>query len=122
MYCAIGVEPTKPIALISGSSRMASTASLSPLTTWSTPGGNPASIIKAASIIGTPGPRPERAALRIGVGPLDLGGFGVFDGGANLGLRRQRDLGLDVAGHRLENVGRPPGGALDLFAADEMSD
>ena len=63
-----------------------------------------------------------RAALRIGVGPLDLGVPGVLDGGANLGLGGQRHLGLDVAGHRLENVGRPPGRALDLFAADEMSD
>ena len=62
------------------------------------------------------------AALRIGVGPLDLGVPGVLDGGANLGLGGQRDLGLDVAGHRLENVGCPPGRALDLFAADEMSD
>ena len=63
-----------------------------------------------------------RAALRIGVGPLDLRVPGVLDGGANLGLGGQRHLGLDVAGHRLENVGRPPGRALDLFTADEMSD
>ncbi len=63
-----------------------------------------------------------RAALRIGVGPFDLGVPGVLDGGANLGLGGQRHLGLDVAGHRLENVGCPPGRALDLFAADEMSD
>ena len=59
MYCAIGVEPTKPIALISGSSRMASTASLSPLTTLRMPGGRPASIISCASIIGTPGSRSD---------------------------------------------------------------
>ena len=63
-----------------------------------------------------------RAALRIGVGPLDLGVPGVFDGGANLGFGRQRHLGLDVPGHRLENVSCPPGGALDLFTTDEMSD
>jgi hypothetical protein len=63
-----------------------------------------------------------RAALRIGVGPLDLRVPGVLDGGANLGLGGQRHLGLDVTRHRLENVGRPPGRALDLFSADEMSD
>ena len=63
-----------------------------------------------------------RAALRIGGGPLDLRGLGVLDRGANFGLGRQRHLGLDVAGHRLENVGRPARRALDLFAADEMSD
>ena len=63
-----------------------------------------------------------RATLRIGVGPLDLGVPGVLDGGANLGLGGQRDLGLDVAGHRLENVGGAARGALDLLATDEMSD
>ena len=63
-----------------------------------------------------------RAALRIGGAPLHLGGLGILDGGTNLGLGGQRHLGLDVAGHRLENVGRPARCALDLFAADEMSD
>ncbi len=62
------------------------------------------------------------AALRVGHGPFDLRGLGVLDGGANLGLGGQRHLGLDVAGHRLEHVGRPARCALDLFAADEMSD
>ena len=62
------------------------------------------------------------AALRIGGGPLDLGGLGVLDRGAHFGLRGQLDLGLDLAGHRLENVGRPARSALDLLAADEMSD
>ena len=38
---------------------MASTASLSPLTTLRMPAGRPASIIKAASIIGTPGSRSD---------------------------------------------------------------
>ena len=62
------------------------------------------------------------AALRIGGAPLDLGGLGVLDRGAQLGLGGESDLGLDVAGHRLENVGRPTRSALDLAAADEMSD
>ena len=59
MYCAIGDEPTKPTALMSGSSRIASTASLSPLTTLRMPGGRPASIISSASVIGTPGSRSD---------------------------------------------------------------
>ena len=63
-----------------------------------------------------------RAALRVGRGPFRLSCVGVLDGGANLGLGGQRHLGLDVAGHRLEYVGRPARSALDLFAADEMSD
>ena len=43
MYSAIGVEPTKLRALTSGASISASTASLSPCTTLSTPFGRPAS-------------------------------------------------------------------------------
>ena len=50
MYSAIGVEPTKLTAAISGWVRMASTASLSPLTTLSTPSGRPACFIKSAII------------------------------------------------------------------------
>ena len=46
------------------------------------------------------------AALRIGGAPLDLRRLGVLDRGAHLGLGGQRDLGLDLAGHRLEHVGR----------------
>ena len=49
MYCAIGVEPTKLIAGMSGWSRIASTASLSPLTTFKTPSGRPASLASSAS-------------------------------------------------------------------------
>src|SRR5215204_115496 len=43
MYFAIGVEPTNEIAEIFGCSRRRSTATLSPWTTLSTPGGRPAS-------------------------------------------------------------------------------
>ena len=38
---------------------MASTASLSPLTTLRMPGGSPASSINSASLIGTPGSRSD---------------------------------------------------------------
>ncbi len=46
---ATGVEPTKLTALTVGLSRIASTASLSPWTTFSTPGGRPASANRSAS-------------------------------------------------------------------------
>ncbi len=59
MYCAIGVEPTKPTAWTVSLSRIASTASLSPLTTWRMPLGSPASIISSASISGTEGSRSD---------------------------------------------------------------
>ena len=48
MYWAIGVEPTKLTALMSGWRRMASTAVLSPLTRLNTPSGKPASWISSA--------------------------------------------------------------------------
>ena len=48
-YLAMGVEPTKLTALMSGCSRMASTATLSPCTTLNTPSGSPASAHSAAS-------------------------------------------------------------------------
>ena len=49
--------PTKPTAWMSGWFRMASTASLSPCTTWNTPGGRPASRNSSASRTGTDGSR-----------------------------------------------------------------
>src|SRR5688572_6590312 len=48
MYLAIGVEPTNDTALMPGWARMASTASLSPCTTFSTPSGSPASLSSSA--------------------------------------------------------------------------
>jgi hypothetical protein len=35
-----------------------------------------------------------------------LRGAGIFDRSANLGLGRQRHLGLDVTGHGFEDIGR----------------
>src|SRR6188472_2821065 len=49
MYFAIGVEPTKLTAAISGCSRIASTATLSPFTTLKTPAGTPASSSNSAT-------------------------------------------------------------------------
>src|ERR1700693_3145817 len=59
MYSAIDDEPTKPTALTRGSVSKVSTASLSPLTTLSTPGGNPAFKHKSAMRIGPDGSRSE---------------------------------------------------------------
>src|SRR6478672_13664178 len=48
MYLAIGVEPTKETAAMSGCSRMRSTATLSPCTTLNTPSGRPADLSSSA--------------------------------------------------------------------------
>jgi hypothetical protein len=45
-----------------------------------------------------------RTALRVGGGPCRLRGLGILDRGAKLGFGGQRDLGDDIAGHRLEDV------------------
>ncbi len=62
------------------------------------------------------------AALRVGGGPFRLRRLGIFDRRTKFGLGGQRHLGLDGAGHRLEDVREPARGALDLTATDEMSD
>ncbi len=59
MCAAIGVEPTTPSALTRGSSKRVSTVSLPPLTTFTTPGGSPASRNSSASRNGTDGSRSE---------------------------------------------------------------
>ena len=58
-YFAIGVEPTKLSAFTSGCSRRRSTATLSPLTTFRTPGGKPASWNSSATNIGADGSRSD---------------------------------------------------------------
>src|SRR5918997_5915827 len=65
MYSAIDEEPTKPSALTRGSVSSVSTASLSPLTTLSTPFGAPASIISSASRIGTDGSRSDGLSTNV---------------------------------------------------------
>src|ERR1700760_1261898 len=57
MYCAIGVEPTNEIAAILGCSSSRSTATLSPWTTLSTPGGSPASANSCAQKFAADGSR-----------------------------------------------------------------
>ena len=63
-----------------------------------------------------------RPALRIGRGPGRLRGGGVGDGLLDLGFAGEGDLGLHLAGVRIEHVAGPAGAALDLFAADEVAD
>src|ERR1700689_4438114 len=57
MYCAIGVEPTNEIAATFGCSSNRSTATLSPCTTLSTPGGKPASLNNCAQKFAADGSR-----------------------------------------------------------------
>ena len=78
MYSAIAVEPTKPTAMMSGSSRIASTASLSPLTTLRMPGGPPASMKSSARRSGTPGQRS--LGLRMKALPQAIAGDSFHNG------------------------------------------
>ena len=64
MYFAIGVEPTKLTAAMPGWVRMASTASLSPCTTWNTPSGTPASLSSSARIRDADGTRSETLRMK----------------------------------------------------------
>src|SRR5882757_10006256 len=57
MYCAIGVEPTNEIAATLGCSSSRSTHTLSPWTTFNTPGGRPASANSWAQNIDADGSR-----------------------------------------------------------------
>src|SRR5450830_478615 len=67
MYSAIGVEPTKLMACTRLSTSSASTASLSPLTTLSTPGGRPACSASSATSSALLGSRSD--GLRTNVLP-----------------------------------------------------
>ena len=61
------------------------------------------------------------APLRVGRGPGRLRRGGVGDGAFDLGFAGESDLGLDLAGVRVEHVAGPAGAAFDLFAADEVA-
>ena len=71
-------EPTKPIALTRASVSSVSTASLSPLTTLSTPAGNPALMNSSAILIGTDGSRSD--GLRMKVLPQAIAGAAFQSG------------------------------------------
>src|SRR6266581_1988372 len=64
-YFAIGVEPTKLTAATRGSVSSVSTASLSPFTTFSTPGGAPASSISSARRMGQDGSFSEGLRMKL---------------------------------------------------------
>src|SRR5260370_40994176 len=77
-YLAIGVEPTKLTAATRRSVSSGSTASLSPFTTFSTPGGAPASSISSASRKGQDGSfsdglRMEGLQQAIAIGSIHTG-------------------------------------------------
>src|SRR3989344_5209427 len=65
MYSAIGVEPTKLTAFTRGSCSRVSPASLSPLTTFSTPGGRPASSASWAMNSVEEGSRSEGLSTKV---------------------------------------------------------
>ncbi len=63
-----------------------------------------------------------RAALRVGRSPGRLRGRRVGDRRLHVGLAGERDLGLHLAGVRIEHVAGASGCAGNLLAADEMAD
>jgi len=63
-----------------------------------------------------------RAPLRIGPRPGRLRRRSDHDGMLDLGVLRQRHLGLDLAGVGIEYVAEAPRIALDLPAAHEVAD
>src|SRR5574343_619169 len=65
MCSAMGVDPTKLMALTRGSVRRVSTASLSPLTTFSTPGGKPASSANWAMYKALDGSRSDGLSTKV---------------------------------------------------------
>src|SRR5688572_15171071 len=65
MYSAMAVEPTKLTAFTRESVRIVSTASLSPLTTFSTPGGRPASSASSATNSVDDGVRSEGLSTKV---------------------------------------------------------
>src|SRR5437764_593329 len=114
MYSAIAVEPTKLTAAIPGCCRIASTASLSPLTTLKTPGGNPASA--SSSAIRSPADGSRSDGFRMKVLPVAIA----------IGGARESNAPDLLAGRRVEHVAAAPARRLrpacDALAVDEMRD
>ena len=61
-----------------------------------------------------------RAALRVGGAPFHLRLGRALDGGVHLGLRGQIDLGLDLAGRGVEDIGGAAGRAGRFLAVDPV--
>ncbi len=90
--------------MMSGWSRMASTASLSPFTTCSTPSGSPASCISAASISGTDGSRSD--GLRMKALPQAIAGH-IFHIGIIAGKLNGVMPATTPSGWRIEYMSMP---------------
>src|SRR5437867_984672 len=73
MYFAIGVEPTKDTAAIPGCWSMASTASLSPWTTFITPSGSPACLSNSAILTDAEGSFSEGFRTKLFPHAIDTG-------------------------------------------------
>ena len=117
MYSAIADEPTKPIALTRGSVSSVSTASLSPLTTLSTPAGSPASINSSASRIGTDGSRSD--GLRMKVLPQAIAGAN-FHIGIIAGKLNGVMPATTPSGWRMRIEVDAGAGAFGVFALQQM--
>src|ERR671922_3107055 len=78
MYFAIGVELTKLTEAMSGCSRIASTATLSPWTTLKTPSGSPASFSSSATASDADGSFSD--GLRTNVLPHAIAGAHIHIG------------------------------------------
>ena len=105
-------EPTKPTALMRGSVSSVSTASLSPLTTLSTPAGSPASTNNSPSRIGTEGLRSE--GLRMKALPQASAGAN-FHIGIMAGKLNGVMPATTPSGWRMEKRSMP-GPALSLYS------
>src|SRR5271168_2739710 len=119
MYWAISELPTNPTAAMSGWVKIASTASLSPCTTWNTPAGRPASRNSSARRTGTDGSRSE--GLRINAFPHASAGpafhNGIMAGKLNGVIPATHAQGL---AQRIHVNARP--GSLAVFALEQMRD
>ena len=133
-YCAIGVEPTKLTASMSGCSRIASTATLSPWTTLKTPSGRPASAYSSAMKFDADGSRSDGLStnvlpVAIAIGCIHIGTItgklnGVIPAQTPSGWRKRErvDAGGDLVGvlalEQLRDAARELG---DLHAADDLA-
>ncbi len=126
---AIGVEPTKLTAAMPGWSSSASTASASPCTTCSTPGGKPTSAAAPASISAADGSfslglRMKALPQATASGNIHSGTIaGKFEGRdpTHHAERLAERVGVDAAGHALGEFAlqqvADPAGELDHLEA-----
>ena len=134
MYSATGVEPTKLTALMSGWSRMASTASLSPCTTLNTPAGKPASWNSSQTSIDVDGSRSDGFSTKVlpqamATGYIHIGTMAgkverrdAGDHAERLAVRPTVDGGADIAAELALQKMRDAAGEIDnVDAAGELA-